>query len=283
MSTNKKKYNPSDIKSQVTKIVINPNMVVYIDEWYLEELVDIVVENPGDKYKELIKKMVLKSKKPETFPQTSLASHRVVEKNSDKFNEFKTMEEYIKETWFNEEKQSLLKVNNLKKMHVKLAPVGGVPNVPNYLNNISPNYMLSFEKEKSDKFKSATILINISGYMDWKNYSKIIRTFFKRYDFNNLSIGNISKTTERNIDYYRITIVKIRNGININGQGLMFESADFLRRIMFMIYEIDPTPQMWKNYGQTLLNKDIEELKTKEPYFATILLRYLNQSIILVE
>lgn len=283
MSSSKKKYNPSDIKSQVTKIVINPNMVVYIDEWYLEELVDIVIENPGEKYKELIKRMVLKSKKPETFPQTSLASHRVVEKNSDKFNEFKTMEEYIKETWFNDEKQSLLKVNNLKKMHVKLAPVGGVPNVPNYLNNISPNYMLSFEKEKSDKFKSATILINISGYMDWKNYSKIIRTFFKRYDFNNLSIGNISKTTERNIDYYRITIVKIRNGININGQGLMFESADFLRRIMFMIYEIDPTPQMWKNYGQTLLNKDIEELKVKEPYFATILLRYLNQSIILVE
>lgn len=279
----KKKSKLSSLKPQVTRININPKMVVYIDEWYLEELVDIVVEYPGDKYKQLIQEMVKKSNKEETFPQKSLASHRVVERSSDKFNEYKTMEDYIKETWFNDTKASLLKVNSLKKMHVKHSPVGGIPNVPNYLNNISPNYMLSFEKEKSDKFKSATILINISGHMDWKSYSKIIRSFFRQYDFNNLSIGNISKTTERNVDYYRISVVKIRNGVNVNGQGLMFESADFLRRIMFMIYEIDPTPQMWTNYGQTLLNKDIEALKVKEPYFASILNRYLNPSIILVE
>ncbi|WP_412032409.1 hypothetical protein [Malacoplasma muris] len=282
MATKKSKQN-NLIKSQVTKIVINPKMIVYIDEWYLEELVDIILEYPGDKYKKLIQEMVAKSNKVETFPQLTLASHRIVERNGDKFNEFKTIEDYIKETWFNDVKVSLLKVNNLKKMHVKLAPVGGVPSVPNYLNNISPNYMLAFEKEKSEKFKSATILINISGHMDWKSYSKIIRSFFRQYDFNNLSIGNISKTTERNVDYYRISVVKIRNGVNVNGQGLMFESADFLRRIMFMIYEVDPTPQVWKNYGQTLLNKDIEALKAKEPYFASILNRYLNPSIILVE
>ena len=80
-----------------------------------------------------------------------------------------------------------------------------------------------------------------------------------------------------------MSIVKVRNGVNVNGQGLMLESADFLRRIMFMIYEIDPTTQVWKSYGKTLLNKDIEDLKKKEPYFASILTEYLNPSIILVE
>ena len=271
------------IKSQVVKIVVNPKMVVYIDEWYLEELVDIILEYPEEKYKELINKMIVINKRKESFPQISLSSHRIVNKRNDRFNEYVSMKAYIENTWLNESKSSLLKVNNLKKMHIKFSPIGSIPSVPNYLNNLSANNMISFEKEKSIKFKSATILINVSGYMDWKHYSKIIKSFFKKYDFNNLSIGNISMTKEKDIEYYRISVVKVRNGVNVNGQGLMFESVDFLRRIMFMIYEINPTSERWENYGKTLLNEEIEKLKIKEPYFATILNRYLNPSIILVE
>lgn len=279
----KKKSKKNPVESRVIKIVINPNTTVYIDEWYLEELVDIAKEYPEEKYTNMIKEImnVTKKKTDSNFPQSNLASHRITKNNS--FNEYHSMEEYIKETWFSTEKISLLKVSSIKKMHVKMSTVGGVPHIPSYLNNLSPNNMLSFEKEKSVKFKKATILINISGHMHWKDYRKIIRQFFRQYDFESLSIGNISWTRERNIDYYRITIVKVRNGVNVNGQGLMFESADFLRRIMFMIYEIDPTPQIWKSYGQTVLNRDIEALKIREPYFASILEKYLNPSIILVE
>lgn len=293
------------VKSRVVKIMINPKTIVYIDEWYLEELVDIIKQFPEEKYVELInaiaenKKLKKDKDKPIAeqilvdsttkkkkksmgyFPQESLASHRVSKRDS--FNEFKTMQEYIQETWFNNEKESLLKVSSVKKMHVKFSNVGAVPHIPSYLNNLSPNNMLSFIKEKSVKFKKATILINISGHMHWKDYKKIIRQFFKMYDFESLSIGNISKTIENDVEYYRISVVKIRNGVNVNGQGLMFESADFLRRIMFMIYEIDPTDETWQAYGNTVLNAEIEELKKKEPYFATILEKYLNPSIILVE
>lgn len=283
MSSIKRKAKKLPIESRVTKISVNEKTVVYIDEWYLEELVDIAKEFPDGKYEKMIQDMIEinKSKPESSFPQSNLASHRIVKSNP--FNEFGSMDEYINETWFATDKISLLKVSSTKKMHVKLSSVGGVPHIPSYLNNLSPNNMLSFEKEKSIKFKKATILINISGHMHWKDYRKIIRQFFRQYDFESLSIGNISYTKERNIDYYRITIVKVRNGVNVNGQGLMFESADFLRRIMFMIYEIDPTPQVWKSYGQTVLNKDIEALKIKEPYFANILEKYLNPSIILVE
>lgn len=279
----RKNSNKEEIKSRVVRVNVNPKFVVYIDEWYLEELVDILKEYPEKEYFNLIKKLADKNKsRLENFPQQHVMSHRVSSKK-DKFNEYETMEEYINETWFSNSKVSLLKVNNLKKMHVKLKEAGSVPSVPSYLNNITPYSMLSFHKEKSDKFKTATILLNISGHMNWQSYRTIIRSFFKQYDFNALSIGNIAHTNERGIDYYRLSIVKVRNGVNVNGQGLMLESADFLRRIMFMIYEIDPTTQVWKSYGKTLLNKDIEELKKKEPYFASILTEYLNPSIILVE
>lgn len=271
------------VKSRVATIKVNEQTVIYIDEWYLEELVDIIKQFPNEKYIQLIEQLAAQrnQRKKASFPQKNLASHRVCKKDS--FNEFKTIEEYIQETWFNTEKISALKVNSLKKMRVELNNVGAVPSIPSYLNNLSPKNMLSFIKEKSIKFKKATILINISGHMHWKDYKKIIKQFFKAYDFERLSIGNISKTTENNIDYYRISIVKIRNGVNVNGQGLMFESADFLRRIMFMIYEIDPTDQVWESYGHTVLNEEIEALKKKEPYFEAVLNEYLNPSIILVE
>lgn len=280
----KKKINELDlVKSRVVRIDVNPKVVVYIDEWYLEELVDIIKQFPDEKYLYLIDKLASQrnQRKKKSFPQTSLASHRVSKKDS--FNEYRTIEEFIEDTWFNEEKVSLLKVNSLKKMRVKLSSVGAVPHIPSYLNSLSPDNMLSFLKEKSVKFKKATILINVSGHMHWRNYKKIIRQFFRTYDFESLSMGNISKTTENGVDYYRISIVKIRNGVNVNGQGLMFESADFLRRIMFMIYEIDPTDQTWESYGQTVLNEEIEAFKKEEPYFAAILDKYLNPSIILVE
>ncbi len=273
----------SDVKTRVAKIEINPTTVVYIDEWYLEELVDIIKEYPAEKYSRLISKLASKrdKRRKASFPQKMQASHMFAKKGG--FNEFKTMEEYIEGTWFNESKISLLKVSNEKKMMVKLSSVGATPHVPSYLNNLSPNNMLSFLKNKSSKFKKATILINISGHMHWKDYKKIIRQFFKTYDFERLSLGNISKTEENGINYYRITVVKVRNGVNINGQGLMLESADFLRRLMFMIYEIDPTDQVWDSYGNTVLNEEIESIKVKEPYFAAILEQYLNPSIILVE
>lgn len=279
----RKKREDELIKSRVIEIKINEKTVVYIDEWYLEELVDIIKEYPGEKYPKLINRMIINSKrKKPSFPQLNLASHRIIDKKSN-FFEFPTMEDYINETWLNQEKISLLKVSSVKKMRVKFSTVGGVPHIPSYLNNLSPNNMLTFIKEKSIIFKKATILINISGNMNWKDYRKIIRDYFKMYDFESLSLGNISKTTENKIDYYRISVVKIRNGVNVNGQGLMFESADFLRRIMFMIYEINPTKQYWNAYGNTIYNKDIQKLKETEPYFTTILERYLNPSLILVE
>lgn len=278
----KKKDNPL-IKSRVIEIKIDEKTVVYIDEWYLEELVDIVKEYPGEKYNELIEKMIINSKrKKPSFPQLNLASHRIIEKKSN-FFEFSTMEDYINETWLNSEKISLLKVSSAKKMRLKFSTVGSVPHIPSFLNNLSPNNMLTFIKEKSIIFKKATILINISGNMNWRDYRKIIRDYFGIYDFESLSLGNISKTTENKIEYYRISVVKIRNGVNVNGQGLMFESADFLRRMMFMIYEIDPTNQNWNAYGETIYNKDIQKLKEREPYFGTILERYLNPSLIIVE
>ncbi|MDE5949898.1 MAG: hypothetical protein K2J02_00395 [Malacoplasma sp.] len=279
----RKKKNDELVKSRVITIKINEKVVVYIDEWYLEELVDIIKQYPGKKYFELIDRMIFNSKrKKPSFPQLNLASHRVIEKKSN-FFEFPSIEEYINETWLNSEKISLLKVNSNKKMYVKYSTVGSVPHIPSYLNNLSPNNMLTFQKEKSVIFKKATILINVSGNMNWKDYRKIIRDYFRIYDFESLSLGNISKTTENKVDYYRISIVKIRNGVNVNGQGLMFESADFLRRMMFMIYEIDPTNQYWNAYGNTVYNKDIQMLKEYEPYFGTILERYLNPSLILVE
>lgn len=278
-----RKKNDELIKSRVITIKISEKIVVYIDEWYLEELVDIIKQYPGKKYFELIDKMIVNSKrKKPSFPQLNLASHRTIDKKSN-FFEFPSIEEYINETWLNSEKISLLKVNSNKKMYVKYSTVGSVPHIPSYLNNLSPNNMLTFQKEKSVIFKKATILVNVSGNMNWKDYRKIIRDYFKAYDFESLSLGNISKTTENKIDYYRISIVKIRNGVNVNGQGLMFESADFLRRMMFMIYEIDPTNQYWNAYGNTVYNKDIQFLKEYEPYFGTILERYLNPSLILVE
>lgn len=273
------------VKSRVTRIDVNPTMVVYIDEWYLEELVDIIKEFPEEKYVELIKELALKrdQRKKPSFPQITLASHRIRGNKWEKFNEFKTMQEYIEQTWMNQEKESLLKINNLKKMKVKLSTVGGVPHVPSYLNNLSPNNMITFLKDKSIKFKKATIMLNVSGHMASSDYRKMIRQFFKTYDFESLSLGNISKTVENGIEYYRISIIKVRNGVNVNGQGLMLESTDFLRRILFMVYEIDPTDQEWKGYGNTVINKDIQELIEKEPYFDAILKQYLNPSIISVE
>lgn len=282
IKTKKKKYNLlSPIKSRVVEIWINENFCVFVDEWYLEELIDIIKEYPSEKYKNFMKENIVKNKS-NSFPQHNLASHRVNVKFS-KFNEYSSIDEYINETWLNESKISLLKVNSLKRMKVSLATVGSVVHIPSFLNSISPSNMLSFYKEKTHKFKSATILINVSGHMNWQDYKKIIRQFFKMYDFHNLSIGNISYTQENNVDYYRISVVKVRNGVNINAQGLMFESADFLRRIMFLIYEIDPTNLVWDSYGKTIMSKELEKIKMQQPYFSLILDKYFNSQIIFVE
>lgn len=280
--TKKRKHNfISPIKSRVIEIWISENFCVFVDEWYLEELIDIIKEYPSDKYKLLMKENIDRNKS-NSFPQHNLASHHINVKFS-KFNEYASIDEYINETWLNESKISLLKVNSLKRMKVSLSTVGSVVHIPSFLNSTSPSNMLSFYKEKAHKFKSATILINISGHMNWQDYKKIIRQFFKMYDFHNLSIGNISYTRENNIDYYRISVVKVRNGVNINAQGLMFESADFLRRIMFLIYEIDPTHLVWESYGKTTMSKELEKIKIEQPYFSLILDKYFNSQIIFVE
>lgn len=244
-------------------------------------MIDIIKEYPFDQYKQLMKANV-ELNNSISFPQHNLASHRINPKIS-KFNEYTSMDEYINETWLNESKVSLLKVNSLKRMKVQLSTVGSVVHIPSFLNNISPCNMLSFYKEKTHKFKSATILINVSGHMNWQDYKKIIRQFFKMYDFHNLSIGNISYTQEGEIEYYRISVVKVRNGVNVNAQGLMFESVDFLRRIMFLIYEIDPTNLVWNSYGKTIMSKDLERIKKEQPYFSLILDKYFNSQIIFVE
>ncbi|MCF0217904.1 MAG: hypothetical protein HUJ42_02560 [Malacoplasma sp.] len=282
-SKTKTKQTDFFIESRVVEIKISEKIIVYIDEWYLEELVDIIKQYPFEKYYQLVDNIlaVTKRNKP-SFPQVNLASHRILEKKSN-FFEFNTIEEYVNESWVDPKRVSLLKVSSVKKMQTKLGPVGAVPHIPSYLNNLSPNNMLTFIKQKSIIFKKATILINISGNMHWKEYKKIIRDYFKKYDFESLSMGNISKTVENKVTYYRISVVKVRNGVNVNSQGLMFESADFLRRIMFMIYEINPTKQYWNAYGNTVFSKDIQWLKDYVPYFEVVLERYLNPSLIVVE
>ena len=59
----RKKKDNQLIKSRVIEIKIDEKTIVYIDEWYLEELVDIVKEYPGEKYNELIEKMIINSKR----------------------------------------------------------------------------------------------------------------------------------------------------------------------------------------------------------------------------
>lgn len=242
---------------------------------------DLIKEYPSDVYREYMSNLSFANKNA-SFPQANLASHRVETKFS-RFNEYPSMEAYLQETWFNDKKVSLLKVNTKKSMYVELSHTGSIVNIPVFLNSLSPKNMMNFKKEKPDSFKSATILINITGHMSWQDYKKIIRQFFRTYDFHNLSIGNISYTNENNVDYYRISVVKVRNGVNVNSQGLMFESVDFLRRIMFLIYEIDPTKLHWNSYGKTIMSKDLEKLKKQEPYFSTILDKYFNSQIIFVE